>query len=838
MKALTEVKVAFSVAVTAACATFAQVKAEGLSLANDILSSGRIVATYTGELTGSATNVVWYRCVNGGAFVRVDRAKVSGDLYNLAEDGSWLSAPLDVAGVGAYDSLQYRAVVSIDGSEHPDASTSFSLPYYMDLRNGDFETPHINEGDLFCGGGGYRVGSPKWWINSDNLEANIAYLANPPPEVAETIKTRTDYIVISEAIWKTTAPDGIIEIANADDRDDTYPGVTHSQQCEGAYHCPRAGLHDQFAELNGESVGSLYQDVMTIPGTPIRWSLMHRGRYGEDSMYVVVMSTKALLEKSIITQEMIEKIIRKEIDVPGARIWQISDGNTAWGTHDNNNDPYIVPEGQFVTRFFFVAGQTAANPQIGKSDPRGGNLLDAVSFSTAIPPPPTDDECEITIRKTVRYLSADLISGRLIPALQFRVTEAGGGATVLAAGNFTKSSDGTGNTLLTYTHTISLPANTTREVSVEELTGTAKIAGVVCAPSVAVGGDSDVPGTALAAGTGMRFTLGNAQRGIVEFTNDYRYPSPLTLWITDHADAGPGAVHLEFEPTLVDGVPLTADYVKSLASANRIRVAFADTEDKLKTAELQIATLRDPTARMSLDKGRVWITVRTPPDCTGHLAKIVICGGPNEGGVQLWEDGPCFAECNVGATKPEESGYYFWWGDTNGYVKSGTKWKNARTGETGFQFATQNCPTFQKNEEKLLAGHWIDANGNLTAENDAATAWLGTAWRMPTNAELESLLEKCTWKWTSNWNDTGVAGCVITGNTTGYTDKGIFLPATGYAEGTDIMSGANLYWTSTRISGNASGAANLRFLDTGYVATSIQARWYGLCVRPVRNAAE
>ncbi|MGN0853265.1 MAG: hypothetical protein ACI4Q3_07805, partial [Kiritimatiellia bacterium] len=28
-------------------------------------------------------------------------------------------------------------------------------------------------------------------------------------------------------------------------------------------------------------------------------------------------------------------------------------------------------------------------------------------------------------------------------------------------------------------------------------------------------------------------------------------------------------------------------------------------------------------------------------------------------GVQLWEDGPYWAECNVGATKPEESGYHF-----------------------------------------------------------------------------------------------------------------------------------------------------------------------------------
>ena len=39
------------------------------------------------------------------------------------------------------------------------------------------------------------------------------------------------------------------------------------------------------------------------------------------------------------------------------------------------------------------------------------------------------------------------------------------------------------------------------------------------------------------------------------------------------------------------------------------------------------------------------------------------------GGVQLWENGPYWAECNVGAARPEESGYYFWWGDTVGYTR-------------------------------------------------------------------------------------------------------------------------------------------------------------------------
>ena len=32
--------------------------------------------------------------------------------------------------------------------------------------------------------------------------------------------------------------------------------------------------------------------------------------------------------------------------------------------------------------------------------------------------------------------------------------------------------------------------------------------------------------------------------------------------------------------------------------------------------------------------------------------------------VQLWEDGPYWADTNIGAEKPEDYGFYFWWGDT------------------------------------------------------------------------------------------------------------------------------------------------------------------------------
>lgn len=63
------------------------------------------------------------------------------------------------------------------------------------------------------------------------------------------------------------------------------------------------------------------------------------------------------------------------------------------------------------------------------------------------------------------------------------------------------------------------------------------------------------------------------------------------------------------------------------------------------------------------------------------------------GGVQLWDGGPYWAECNVGASKPEEYGYYFWWGDAIGYKRnsSDSSWDSVKIGAP-FSFSRSNCP--------------------------------------------------------------------------------------------------------------------------------------------------
>ena len=63
----------------------------------------------------------------------------------------------------------------------------------------------------------------------------------------------------------------------------------------------------------------------------------------------------------------------------------------------------------------------------------------------------------------------------------------------------------------------------------------------------------------------------------------------------------------------------------------------------------------------------------------------------------------------------------------------------------------------------------IDADGNLTAEYDVATANWGGSWRMPTLAEMKELINNCTWEWTTQ---NGVYGRKVTGP----NGNSIFLP--------------------------------------------------------------
>ena len=209
---------------------------------------------------------------------------------------------------------------------------------------------------------------------------------------------------------------------------------------------------------------------------------------------------------------------------------------------------------------------------------------------------------------------------------------------------------------------------------------------------------------------------------------------------------------------------------------------------------------------------------------------FTVAAGIPLGGVQLWENGPYWAECNVGATKPEESGYYFWWGDTVGYrYLSGIGWCAVDGSRIDFRFNKEYCSTSDKSNFQLQSSGYIDSTGNLVAKYDAATVHLGALWRMPTDAEFAALINNCIATWTMR---NGVSGRLVTGKGA-YSSKNIFLPAAGCVIG-NLGNAGGGYWSSTPDSGSVAFAWRVGFDSEDFVLGTSY-RYGGASVRPIRE---
>ena len=121
---------------------------------------------------------------------------------------------------------------------------------------------------------------------------------------------------------------------------------------------------------------------------------------------------------------------------------------------------------------------------------------------------------------------------------------------------------------------------------------------------------------------------------------------------------------------------------------------------------------------------------------------------------------------------------------------------------------------------------YIDSNGNLTPQYDAATANWGGTWRMPTKNELNELINNCTWTWTTQ---NGVKGY----NVEGPNGNSIFLPAAGYRRWSslDYAGSDGFYWSSMPSSRYDSIAEGIHFDGVNHYMGG--GRNHGQSVRPV-----
>ena len=184
--------------------------------------------------------------------------------------------------------------------------------------------------------------------------------------------------------------------------------------------------------------------------------------------------------------------------------------------------------------------------------------------------------------------------------------------------------------------------------------------------------------------------------------------------------------------------------------------------------------------------------------------------------------GTQWATMNIGANAPEEYGDYFAWGETEPkdyYNWTTYKWCNG-SNDTMTKYCTNSSYGYNG---------FVDNKTELDPEDDAATVNWGQDWRMPSQDQIDELLNNCTSEWTTR---NGVAGRLFTSNINGAS---LFMPAAGFCFGSSLFesSSEGSYWSRTLSSGGRDFAYGLYF-GSGNVYWSGSGRLDGQSVRAVR----
>lgn len=359
-----------------------------VKIVDNIIEDGSLTADLKEENPPEGITYQWSKSNDkNGPYTEVEKKNFNNGESNLSEDGSKLYPAYDQ---GARKWYKVK-VTYPDGTEKE--SVPFQVPYYNELQNGGFEIPKFR--------------------SNSNQSSNAYYKEN-------------------QGVWQTTGVNGgqDIEIIN------TYYSMIDEYAWigEGSDAEPGSGT-SQFAELNCEASGALYQDVLTIKGQTLNYWLSHRARGVKrsnnpeyDTMYLVIMPTKDA--ENLVTQtDLIKKInplignkygtVYKNIgweelyNRDGTYIARITSDDQSWNeVLDKGIARYTPTAG--LTRFFFMAGATASESETV------GNFIDKVGFSQKLPPV-EEGKFNFTIKKNFTGLGNEQLQ-TMQEKLQFRIS--------------------------------------------------------------------------------------------------------------------------------------------------------------------------------------------------------------------------------------------------------------------------------------------------------------------------------------------------------------------------------------------------------------------------------
>jgi hypothetical protein len=184
--------------------------------------------------------------------------------------------------------------------------------------------------------------------------------------------------------------------------------------------------------------------------------------------------------------------------------------------------------------------------------------------------------------------------------------------------------------------------------------------------------------------------------------------------------------------------------------------------------------------------------------------------------------GTLWATCNVGAVMPEESGYYFAWGEAE--PKDSYSWSNYK-----YCYQIANALTKYCFNAQFGLNYFTDNLTALEPEDDAATVNWGDDWRTPTKEEFEELRLNTTQTWTLQNGMVGYLFTATNGNT-------LFFPAAGYMKDGQLLHYAayGQYWTKAISEYTPTNGIRIVGSTTYFSDFSFE-RCFGLSVRPVRK---
>ena len=315
----------------------------GLRILNNIVVDGTLKPVYE-ETDGSIRKdltYVWsakfFHTYNRGdgtpeiededSSIDLDAVYPDGSL-NVAIDNGGIREETDVNGDEVLHVTVYTVTAYDKATNQEVGKASHRVEFGGDILNGSFEFPAIPSGSSYAFANGTH-----------------------------------------QLFWRTTAPGANhmlgqdVELGNDD------AGNPYLQSGTAAHG-------SQYAELNAEAMGTLYQDVLTAPGAELSWAFSHRSRKGTSTnvMYLIIASSKD--GAKIDTQAQINALIRNytadgetvSYGDGSYTLWKMEADPNHW---ENHFGTYTVPNGQYATRFFFASATGTTT----------GNLIDNVTFN-------------------------------------------------------------------------------------------------------------------------------------------------------------------------------------------------------------------------------------------------------------------------------------------------------------------------------------------------------------------------------------------------------------------------------------------------------------------------